>query len=84
MSDDCYAEARPLLREHRDKLDAIVVRLLERETLDEPEIYAAAGIPLPTAEQPAPAPQASGTPAGRREDPARRQAAGASSWTGLS
>jgi cell division protease FtsH len=48
ISDDCYAEARQLLRENRDKLDAIVEQLLEHETLDEPEIYAAAAIPRPT------------------------------------
>ena len=45
ITEECYAEARRLLREHRDKLDAIVVRLLERESLDEPEIYEAAGLP---------------------------------------
>jgi len=45
ISDECYAEARRLLREHRDRLDAIVALLLERETLDEAEVYAAAGIP---------------------------------------
>ena len=44
ITDECYAEARRLLRENRDKLDAIVGALLERESLDEPEIYAAAGI----------------------------------------
>jgi cell division protease FtsH len=33
-----------LLRDNRDKLDNIVVQLLERESLDEREIYAAAGI----------------------------------------
>jgi cell division protease FtsH len=33
-----------LLRENRDKLDRIVEQLLIRETLDEPEVYAAAGI----------------------------------------
>jgi cell division protease FtsH len=44
ITDECYAEARRLLRQHRDKLDAIVARLLEQEHLDEPEIYAAAGI----------------------------------------
>jgi cell division protease FtsH len=42
------------LKENRDKLDAIVVQLLEHESLNEPEIYAAAGItrgavpPLPS------------------------------------
>jgi cell division protease FtsH len=45
ISDECYAEARRLLREHRDRLDTIVEQLLEHETLDEAEIYAAAGIP---------------------------------------
>ena len=44
ITDECYAEARRLLREHRAQLDAIVVALLARESLDEPEIYAAAGI----------------------------------------
>jgi cell division protease FtsH len=55
ITDECYAEARRLLREHRDKLDAIVVQLLARESLDEPEIYDAAGIPRPPA-TPKPAP----------------------------
>ncbi len=45
ITDECYAEARRLLREHRPQLDAIVRELLARESLDEPEIYAAAGIP---------------------------------------
>jgi cell division protease FtsH len=44
ITDECYAEARRLLRENRGKLDAIVTQLLARESLDEPEIYAAAGI----------------------------------------
>jgi cell division protease FtsH len=47
ISDECYAEAPRILRENRDKLDAIVEQLLEHETLDEPEVYAAAGIPRP-------------------------------------
>lgn len=55
ITDECYAEARRLLREHRDKLDAIVIQLLARESLDEHEIYAAAGIARP-AVTPSPAP----------------------------
>jgi cell division protease FtsH len=47
--DECYAEARRLLRANRDKLDSIVRELLLHETLDEPEVYAAAGIQRPTA-----------------------------------
>ena len=53
ISDDCYAVARRLLRDNRARLDAIVEQLLERETLDEPEIYMAAGIPHPAPSQPA-------------------------------
>ncbi|MGE0360776.1 MAG: ATP-dependent zinc metalloprotease FtsH [Vicinamibacterales bacterium] len=45
ITDECYAEARRLLREHRTRLDAIVTELLAKESLDEPEIYAAAGLP---------------------------------------
>ena len=48
ITDECYAEARRLLREHRAKLDAIVAELLAKESLDEPEIYAAAGMPRRT------------------------------------
>jgi len=55
ITDECYTEARRLLRENRDKLDAIVVQLLAHESLNEPEIYAAAGITRP-AVTPAPAP----------------------------
>jgi cell division protease FtsH len=47
ISDECLAEARRLLRSNRDKLDAIVERLLVHETLDEPDVYAAAGIERP-------------------------------------
>ena len=49
ITDECYAEARRLLRENRDKLDAIVAQLLVRESLDELEIYEAAGIERPHA-----------------------------------
>jgi cell division protease FtsH len=55
ITDECYAEARRLLRENRDKLDAIVAELLKHESLDEPEIYAAAGIARP-AGKPLPSP----------------------------
>jgi cell division protease FtsH len=64
ITDECYGEARRLLREHRGQLDAIVAALLAHESLDEPQIYAAAGIPRPTrsdAARPVVAPVA-GTP----------------------
>ena len=47
--DECYAEARRVLRANRNKLDAIVRELLLHETLDEPDVYAAAGIERPPA-----------------------------------
>lgn len=40
----CYAQAKQTLTQHRDQLEGIVAQLLERETLDEAEAYAAAGI----------------------------------------
>ncbi|MGW2653247.1 ATP-dependent zinc metalloprotease FtsH [Streptomyces sp. NPDC001478] len=42
--DECYAEACRLLRENRDRLDALASALLASETLDEAEAYRAAGI----------------------------------------
>jgi cell division protease FtsH len=45
ITDECYTEARKLLRSNRAKLDRIVEELLKHETLDEADVYAAAGIP---------------------------------------
>ncbi len=50
--EECYAEARRLLREHRPQLDAIARELLEHETLSQDEVYAAAGVPLPGRPEP--------------------------------
>jgi len=47
ITDDCYAEARRLLRENRSRLDRIVEQLLAHETLDERAVYEAAGIKPP-------------------------------------
>ena len=47
--EDCYAEAVRLLVEHRDQLSRLAQRLLETETLDEEDAYAAAGIDRQTA-----------------------------------
>jgi cell division protease FtsH len=52
ITDECYADARRLLRDHRDKLDALVAALLTRETLDEHDVYAVAGIAKPQAPGP--------------------------------
>jgi len=48
ITDECYGEAKRMLKQHRNKLDAIVSQLLIHESLDEPDIYAAAGIPRPS------------------------------------
>lgn len=45
LIDQCYQEARRLLRENRTRLDSIAEQLLKHETLDEADAYAAAGIP---------------------------------------
>jgi cell division protease FtsH len=55
ITDECYAEARRLLRENRGRLDTIVAELLEHESLDEADIYAAAGIERAAIQRP-PAP----------------------------
>ncbi len=54
ITDECYADARRLLRENRGKLDAIVTQLLARESLDESEVYAAAGIARAAGQPPTP------------------------------
>lgn len=47
--DECYAEALRILREHRANLETLARRLLESETLDEHDAYAAAGLSPPAA-----------------------------------
>jgi len=42
--DEAHHDVISLLREHRDKLDALAAALLEHETLDEDDAYAAAGV----------------------------------------
>ena len=42
--DECEREAIRLLTENRDKLDSLTKALLDRETLDEADAYAAAGV----------------------------------------
>jgi cell division protease FtsH len=42
---EAHQEVTELLRQNRDKLDALAAALLEHETLDEDEAYAAAGVP---------------------------------------
>jgi cell division protease FtsH len=42
--ESAYGEVSTLLREHRSNLDTLVSGLLEHETLDEADAYAAAGL----------------------------------------
>ncbi|MDQ2982367.1 MAG: ATP-dependent zinc metalloprotease FtsH [Actinomycetota bacterium] len=51
LVDELHEEAASLLRENRDKLDALARALLEKETLEEAEAYAAAGIDRPSGER---------------------------------
>jgi cell division protease FtsH len=52
-----HAEVTRVLGEHRDQLESLAQALLDAETLDAPEAYAAAGVPLPPrADEPAPEP----------------------------
>ena len=46
--DEAHEEASEVLRQNRDKLDSLAHALLEKETLDEAEAYAAAGVSPPT------------------------------------
>jgi cell division protease FtsH len=54
--DECAEEAEHTLASHREQLEHLAQALLQRETLDEPDAYAVAGIPQPTgSQQPVPA-----------------------------
>jgi cell division protease FtsH len=46
LIDDAHEEVVRLLSDHRDDLDGLARALLESETLDGPDAYAAAGIPM--------------------------------------
>ncbi|MGI5951991.1 MAG: cell division protein FtsH, partial [Brooklawnia sp.] len=42
--DECYSQAKQLLLTNRERLDGIVDALMEHETLDQAQVYAAAGV----------------------------------------
>jgi cell division protease FtsH len=48
--EEAHVEVTQLLTDHRDQLDSLTHALLEAETLDAPDAYAAAGVPMRTAE----------------------------------
>jgi cell division protease FtsH len=45
--DEAEHDVIQLLESERDRLEALATALLERETLDQPEAYEVAGVPLP-------------------------------------
>ncbi|HTU86616.1 MAG TPA: ATP-dependent zinc metalloprotease FtsH [Solirubrobacteraceae bacterium] len=66
--ESAHSDVSTLLREHRANLDALVTALLEHETLDEADAYAAAGLPRNQLAEPeprvrlGPGPAANGSP----------------------
>jgi cell division protease FtsH len=50
LVDEAHAEVTKLLIDHRDQLDRLTRALLEAETLDAIDAYAAAGVPMPASE----------------------------------
>jgi cell division protease FtsH len=55
LVDEAHAEVTELLSAHRDELDNLAHALLAAETLDAPDAYAAAGVPMRSADtEPAP------------------------------
>jgi cell division protease FtsH len=55
LVENAHQEVTQLLEEHRDQLEGLAQALLKAETLDAPDAYAAAGVPL-SEQEPAPAP----------------------------
>ncbi len=51
IAEEAHMRVQRLLAEHRPQLDSMVEALLEHETLDEPDAYAAAGVPRPGRDQ---------------------------------
>jgi cell division protease FtsH len=54
--DECHRESVRLLTENRDRLDRLAEAVLKKDTLDQDEIYAAAGINKPPSPRPVIAP----------------------------
>jgi cell division protease FtsH len=46
LTEECYVQAKRTLIEHREQLELLAAALLEKETLDEADAYAAADIPV--------------------------------------
>ncbi len=52
LVEEAHAEVTKLLTEHRDQLESLTRALLAAETLDAPEAYSAARVPLPARPEP--------------------------------
>jgi cell division protease FtsH len=72
--EECYEQALDILRGNRDRLDRLAHTLLDRETLEEDEAYAAAGISPDTAPAITTRSQAPGTTPALGASPAAAQA----------
>ena len=48
--DEAHADVTRLLTDHRAQLDSVTHALLDAETLDAPDAYAAAGVQMRTAD----------------------------------
>jgi cell division protease FtsH len=57
---EAHDQAVQLLTEHRERLDSLAEALLRAETLDQPQAYAAVGLPVPEAEAPTAEPALTG------------------------
>jgi cell division protease FtsH len=71
--DECHRESVRLLTENRDRLDRLAEAVLKKDTLDQDEIYAAAGIPKPPAPRPVIAPPLPGNGSSRDGDLAKEE-----------
>src|SRR5205823_6991774 len=69
--DECHREAVRLLTENRDRLDRLAEAVLKKDTLDQDEIYAAAGINPPSSFHPTIAPPLPGNGSSRDRDLAK-------------
>lgn len=78
LVEECFGEAVETLRSNRERLDRLAHALLERETVDEDEAYAAAGVARDTA----PAAVARGEVPGARRAPGLPPDAEAMAGTG--
>jgi len=51
LVEGAHEEVTKLLSDHREQLESLAQALLDKETLDAPEAYAAAGVPMPASEE---------------------------------